>query len=481
MTIPMLPIDIILVVFRYISVQDLMRLRQTCKDFLQITQLRSVWHELLQTEVVQKNIPIPRLAGRNLATLTAKELESCLVDALRLRKNWISSSPVPTHSMTFKAVQEPQSQVVSLAFLPARDHRWLLSLALTMAEGHRIFTLQCWDLMNSPTCIARRTFSDFHGLRINTEPSRTAAMALRSSNGLEILAIDFSSPNPDSGFVTLQVVLDNFDHSLHVFSASTLLTKFGDTRLFLRTIENPNFTVELRNPSHNEQKECIDAIVTDEYVVVVRTVTLEFYPLSSFRAGSAPSVIEPITSHNWRWRVDSVSIAYQPSWEAAARAAEPPINILVRYASLFPWPVNALHHYVLPCDTAYDGKEDIDAHNKPYLTDPVLIRTFASPIRLFARWDMVLGAYGTALWIDSHTEDYFDHAVEGQRLAGTLFTTVEPGAAVVPLDDHGNSATASMVYRVREDDGWAKIAIEEEEGDIAVGTSTAEIIVLRYI
>ncbi|KAF7371003.1 F-box domain-containing protein [Mycena sanguinolenta] len=479
MAIPMLPTDIILVILKYIGVKDLMRLRQTCKDFLQITQLRTVWHELLQREVIERNIPIPRLGGRNLAALTVKELESCLADALRLRKNWISSSPVPAHSMTFQAVQEPQSQVVSLAFLPTRNRRCLISLSLRVADGHRIFTLQCWVLTSLPTCIARRTLSDFRGFRINTDPTFTAAVALRSSTGLEILAIDFSSSNPDSGFVTLQT-LDNVDHSLQVFCGSMLLTKFGDARIGLRTVENPSFCMELQNPSHTEQNDFIDAIVTDKYAVIVRTATLDFYSLSSFRAGSAASVIEPITSHTWQWRIDSVSLAYQPSWETRARA-EPPINILVRYASLFPWPVNALHHYVLPCDGTYDCRIDIDTHNKPYLAAPILIRTFASPIRLFARWDMVLGAYGTALWIDSHTEDYFDHAVEGQRLAGTLFTTVEDGAAVVPLDERGISATASMVYQVREDDGWVRIAIEEEEGEIAVGTSTAEITIFRYI
>ncbi|KAJ6485704.1 hypothetical protein C8R45DRAFT_829298 [Mycena sanguinolenta] len=476
----MLPTDIILVILRYIGVQDLMRLRQTCKDFLQITQLRSVWYQLLQSEVVHRNIPIPRLGGRSLAGLTAKELEACLADALRLRKNWISSSPVATHSMTFQAVQEPQSQVVSLAFLPTRHNRCLMSLSLRLADGHRIFTLQCWDLTNLPTCIAQRTLPDFRGFRINTDPSYIAVVALKCSAGLEILAIDISSNNPDSGFVTLKV-LDDVNHSLQVFCASTLLTKFGDGRVFLRTIENPTFSVELQNPNHTEQNDFIDAIVTDKYAAVVRTATFDFYSLASFRAGSAARVIEPITSHTWQWRIDSVSLAYQPSWEATARATEPPINILVRYASLFPWPVNALHHYVLPCDGTYDRRINIDAHNRPYSAVPILIRTFASPIRLFARWDMVLGAYGTALWIDSHTEDYFDHAVEGQRLAGTLFTTVEHGAAVVPLDDRGISATASMVYQVREDDGWIRIAIEEEEGEIAVGTSTAEITIFRYI
>ncbi|KAJ7105105.1 hypothetical protein C8R43DRAFT_1092170 [Mycena crocata] len=474
-----LPTDIILVIFKYIGVKEVMKLRQTCKDFLEITKLRSVWLQLLRTEIIQQNIPIPRLAGRSLENFTSKQLESCLSDALRLRKNWISSSPVPLRRSTFTTVHEPQSQVVSINFLQGRGHRWLISLALTTGTGQRLFTLQCWDLMDCSTCVARRSLAHFRGFRINTDPSHAGVLALRSPIGIEILGIDFLANNPDSAFLTLQV-LDDLTESLHVFSSSTLLTKFDDTRLNLRTIEHPEFTVELQNPSHTVQKECIDAIVSDKYAVVVRTVSTEFYSLSSFRGGSGARVIEPLASHTWQWRIDSVSLAYQPSWAATARDVEPPINMLVRYASLFPWPVNALHHYVLPCDNVYDARNNIDANNKPYLAEPVLMRTFASPIRLFARSDMVLGSYGTALWIDSHTEDYFEHAVEGQRLAGTLFTTVDPGEEVVALSDQVASATASMVYQVREDDGWIRIAIDEEEGKIAVGTATAEIMIFEY-
>ncbi|KAJ7708812.1 hypothetical protein B0H17DRAFT_1030938 [Mycena rosella] len=481
MAIPALPTDIILVIFKYISVKDLMKLRQTCKEFLEITQLRSVWHELLQSEVLQRNIPIPRLAGRDLETLTSKQLESCLADALRLRRNWIAPSPAPVRSSTFKTVNDPQSQVVAVVFLPGRGHRWLMSLTLTTADGHRTYTLQCWDLANSSACIARRALTVFRGFRINTDAVHAGIVALRSSIGIEIVEIDFLATDPDAAFVTLQV-LEDVPESLLVFSTSTLLTKFDDTRrLHIRTTEHPEFSVELQNPSYIVQKECLDAIVCEKYAVVARTATLEFYSLSSFRTGTGARVIEPIAVHTWQWRLDSVSLAYQPSWDATPHGLEPPINILVRYASLFPWPVNALHHYVLPCDESYVARETIGANNRPYLTEPVVIRTFASPIRLFARWDMVLGAYGTALWIDSHTEDYFDHAVEGQRLAGTLFTVVEPGVEVVPLNDQGVSAAASMVYQVREDDGWIRIAVDEGEGKIAVGTSAAEITILEYI
>ncbi|KAK6978131.1 F-box domain-containing protein [Favolaschia claudopus] len=472
MNLPVLPTDIFIIVVKYIGLKEVLTLRTTCKYFRQITQSKSVWHDLLKTEVVQKNIPIPRLGGRHLVSLTTEELEQCLSDALRLRRNWTSGSPVPLHRLSLRTADQLHTQIVSLAFLPSPDRRWLISLSLQSDDGQRIFTLQCWDIVHS-NCIAQRRLEDFRGFRINTISSPAAAIALRSSNGLEILGIDFSAPDPGSGFVTNHIL--DLDESLHIFSASTLLTKGGDNRLFLRTIENPTSPVELRNPIHIEHKELIDAIITDSYVVVARTTELEFYPLVPFRAGSLTNVIEPLTSHTWQWRVDSVSMAFQPSWEGSA---SPVINILVRYASLFPWPVNALHHYVLPCDGTYDPNREIDALNKPYLPDAVLIRTFASPIRLFARWDMVLGSYGTALWIDSHTEEYFDHAAEGQRLAGTLFTTVDQDAAVA---HDPNFTSASMVYQVREDDGWIRIAIQEEEGRIALGTSTAEIVIFQYI
>ncbi|KAJ7221949.1 hypothetical protein C8J57DRAFT_1536514 [Mycena rebaudengoi] len=416
MSIVRLPIDVILVIFKYLDVKDLMKIRQ--------------------------------------------ELEFAFSDFF-----------AQIHITT---VHDPQSQVVSLTFLPARDHCWLVSLTLTSGTGQRSYTLQCWDVSNTPaTCVARRVLPVFRGFRINTDPTHVGILALRTSLGIEILGINFSASDPDTAFTTLSV-LEDVSEGLHAFSASTLLTKFGEHRLNLRTIENPEFTVELQNPQYTVPKECLDARISCSYAVVVRTVTLELYALSSFRAASGPRIIEPFASHVWQWRVDSIAMAYQPSWPTASRGLEPSLNILVRYASLFPWPVNALHHYVLPSNESYVVTNDIDTNNSPYLSEPVLIRTIASPIRLFARSDMVLGSYGTALWIDSHTEDYFAHAMEGQRLAGTLLSSIE-------VPDQAAAATDNMVFNVREKDGWVRIAIEEQEGRIAVGTSKAEITISEYV
>lgn len=90
---------------------------------------------------------------------------------------------------------------------------------------------------------------------------------LLSFSGIEILGINFSASDPDTAFTTLSV-LEDVSEGLHAFSASTLLTKFGEHRLNLRTIENPEFTVELQNPQYTVVCPCPSEITHNEFWVV---------------------------------------------------------------------------------------------------------------------------------------------------------------------------------------------------------------------
>lgn len=92
---------------------------------------------------------------------------------------------------------------------------------------------------------------------------------------------------------------------------------------------------------------------------------------------------------------------------------------------------------------------------------------------------MALGPRGTAIWIDSHTEDYFARGDRGQRLAGS-FT-----AAVGRVDEDASrvsveSTIESSVFSVCEDDTWTRVAVDEEEGRIAVGGIDGTIMILEY-
>lgn len=199
-----LPVDICLSIFRYLSIQDVLNIRQvlrrssclddniltplsfdfqTCKTFLGLTKLRSVWHLLLTTNIQQQNIPVPRLSRQPIESLTASELEEITLQALRLRHNWTSLSPIASSQITIACDVLPiptRFGVVALQFLPGRANRYLLSLALTSNVG-RLFSLQCWDLnINPPTSIAMRTVQQCGWFVVNTDETSSDVVAIQS-------------------------------------------------------------------------------------------------------------------------------------------------------------------------------------------------------------------------------------------------------------------------------------------------------------
>lgn len=144
---------------------------QVCKEFLELSNLRSLWDALLQ-KVVQRNIPVPGLNGKLIESLSAKELEISLHRALTLRNNWISASPTLKRRISLNA--PPQHRIVSVQFVPGDDHRWLISLSMSQP---RSFVLHCWDLRTS-TCIARRDVRHFAGMALNKTASEEGIIAI---------------------------------------------------------------------------------------------------------------------------------------------------------------------------------------------------------------------------------------------------------------------------------------------------------------
>jgi len=124
----------------------------------------------------------------------------------------------------------------------------------------------------------------------------------------------------------------------------------------------------------------------------------------------------------------------------------------------------------------------VDELNLPYLMEPKLVQSIGSPIRLFASSNVALGPYGTALFIDSHTEDYFLYGDRGQRLAGKILAQVSD-EELSNESDHGHvpSVMPSMVFGIQEHDEWFGIAMDEEAGRIAVGCMNGVITLFEYI
>ena len=94
---------------------------------------------------------------------------------------------------------------------------------------------------------------------------------------------------------------------------------------------------------------------------------------------------------------------------------------------------------------------------------------------------MAIGPYGTAIWTDSHTEDYFNHADRGQRVAGIFSRYVVNEGEEIELSDQVATAVATSVYTYHEEDSWVRIGLDEVEGRIFLGRDDGVISVLEYI
>lgn len=142
-------------------------------------------------------------------------------------------------------------------------------------------------------------------------------------------------------------------------------------------------------------------------------------------------------------------------------------------------PINLLHQFDLLTNPQYEESLADSPYNLPYQFPPDGHQTIAAPLRLFAHTDMALGNHGTAIWFDSHTEDHFDHAERGQRLAsrarpvgGRERQADEDGDdedAGQAMFDQVSTTIEASVMGWNESDRWVKLAVDEEEGKVALG------------
>ncbi|KAG1787517.1 uncharacterized protein HD556DRAFT_952766 [Suillus plorans] len=473
-----IPLDILFDIIQHLPIQSVLALRQASKSFYAITRLRSLWALLLQTLVHEQNIPIPSFDGKSFDCLSALELERLTCCALALRSNWTNPDPDAKREVDFYKPTEPDSRIIFMEFLPGRGNRWLISV--TMTAQPRKYVIQCWDVaVLQPVCIAELTHMEgpYGGIVINDDPSSPAIIVMQSAL-TEILTIDFEEDDPESAFVPLSAI-DGI-REIHLLSGSTLVTRRpenGGEVTIWDISDQPCEKIQLVNPSLLQNDRCQAMHLCDDYMVIVRQQTVELYstiPRPNIIATPGAPISYPLAQHTFQWLTETVNMSQQVSWHAARSHHPSPINIVVRFGSIYPWPVNMLHHFVLNPNPAYVPWRETSLYNLPYLMQPTPVQTIGSPVRLFAPSSVALGRYGTVLWLDSHTEDWAGPSDCGQRLAGRILTAT----GGFSTSQHGSHD--SMVFRVRDDDLWNKVAIDEESGRIAVGYVNGSITLFEY-
>ncbi|KAJ3561594.1 hypothetical protein NP233_g10099 [Leucocoprinus birnbaumii] len=494
------------------------RYTAVCRGYLHVTKSHTIWFTYIQQHFIRRNLPLPGLDNRHLEVLSAGELEGLAIKAEKYRRNWSSTRPVPTRRSQFTAV--PESRIISLKFLSRRGEHWLLSLSMTRNSGLRAFTFQCWDLGTSPpTCIARRILHHFGGLAYNKMLTGRAVVAVMTpecvgffpscclaaltcrgvplriclididpvtkirntsgggddggGSGGRGVPSDMARRSPAQACVNVATLEDRATGNM-VLIGDLVLTQDDVGRTFLYHFQAPQNRLKLVHSERSLQPERIlDVLVDRDWIIIARTTAVEIYSLP-------PSInrsmeIEPIGVHKWQWKVDSISLARPVNSPNPTRIA--PVHLVIRYGSIHPWPVNLIHRFVLNINDAFDPSHGASRLNFPYVLPPLNTQMIGSPIRLMSTYDMAVGSHGTIIYTDSHTETYFNQSDFGQRLAGTRIDEQPGDGTEGPI---GTMVGESSVYEITERDEWTRIALQEEEGRIAIGHVDGRITVLDY-
>ncbi|KAG6909365.1 hypothetical protein DXG01_000804 [Tephrocybe rancida] len=474
-----LPIDVFHLFFRHLGVPDVLNFRQTCKSLHLVTQSRLVWQTLLMT-LASQQIPLPHLSNQQLEVLSSADLENHVRKAWALHRNWTSPSPIARKQSTIKvnhlSTQEG-GMVPVFEFIPGDRQRYLIALVRTSdtADGP-LYDLGCWDLKTSPPkCVAHRTLN-LGWFVVNRSPDSLARLAIQSPD-IELLGIDYSVQNPSSGFYTVSKS-PNTAGRLVAFNGSLIVTRTDENQLYVKNLESGTDQVELRS-HHPTLEQVLEVVIQGDIVIVARATRLEIFTIAGLDTSQKPALI---AQHAWQWSLDSISISPQKTWPLGSEPKYPAFNILIRFGSRLPWPVNLIHHFVLLPNIGYRGGEPHSPNNVPYSTIPVVRRLIGSPVRLFSKYHMAIGSHGTAVWIDSHTEDYFGRGDCGQRLAGSRPLEILDVEDEDFYEDSNEmeSSMDSSVFGYCEYDEWGRVAVDEEEGRIAIGHLNSTIVVHEY-
>ncbi|KAF8840404.1 hypothetical protein BDN67DRAFT_648658 [Paxillus ammoniavirescens] len=476
------PLDILFDIVIHLPLQSVLTLRRTSKNLYAVTQLRSLWVLLFRTHVQVKNLPYPDLGGRSLESLSASDLEDLTRYAVTLRRNWSLPQPVLHRQVDFNVPTEPNSRIIFLQFLPGRSNRWLISVRMTTRP--RKYLLQCWDVaQHEPRCIAELAHVDgpYGGVVINSDPTSTAVLAMQSAQ-TETFSINFEAEDPESAFET-EATIDG-SRELHLLSGSTLVTRSFESggAICLWDLDDlRQEKIQLLNPSMMQHDRCQAMHLRNDYILVIRAQSVEIYstiPRPNILPVRGAPIAYPLAQYRYQWSSDTVNLCEQV-YIARTSSTPLPINIFIRFGSIYPWPVNILHHYVLSPNPAYVPGRETTQYNLPYHVQPQPVQTIGSPVRLFGQSAVALGRYGTVLWLDNHTEDWLGPSERGQRLAGKLLAPIDDLPHPIPVEQVGSSA-ASMVFGVREHETWTRVAMDEESGRIAVGHTDGPITLLEY-
>ncbi|PBK86170.1 hypothetical protein ARMGADRAFT_1169303 [Armillaria gallica] len=131
-----LPDDVVIYKFMFLSIPDILQLRQTCQRFNALTRLPIVWKNVFELDILANNYPFD---------IDDLDIEHRTCQAYRLASRWLADSPLTPKIETIVI----GLSVHEIKFIPGRQHKFVLTVS---GVGTRRRFLTIWDTTRQQKC-----------------------------------------------------------------------------------------------------------------------------------------------------------------------------------------------------------------------------------------------------------------------------------------------------------------------------------------
>ncbi|KAK7045273.1 hypothetical protein R3P38DRAFT_3347422 [Favolaschia claudopus] len=284
-----LPDDILIYLFRFLEVPQIISLRKTSRKLQDISRLRIIWVNALTDRILPPCYPFP--LDFPLDNVSSSVLESSVRRAYLLGKQWFSEKPFSCDVLyDFDATKG--TPITDVRFIPGYDGTWIITVSKSIWS-----VMTVWELRGTSRSATKRfewsqRDSLLQSFVLNDEGAAEATLAIavvREGHSY----IDIMSLSTDSGFHSLTIVESTLSpvylHGdiivLSNSSDSTLVMnwKTGQSALLVSSSHATATGLSLNN-------KCIQILFTAEAILVVRARGLTIFQiLTRFIDPSSPS------------------------------------------------------------------------------------------------------------------------------------------------------------------------------------------------
>ncbi|TFK48206.1 hypothetical protein OE88DRAFT_556689 [Heliocybe sulcata] len=496
--------DVLVYLFGFLAVPDILGMRQTCRRLRMISLMRTVWLTECNT-VKSQGFPFPEKA---LAAMDMPELERRARRAYQLGNKWSSLDHMaPRATCVFEA--NPGNPIMNLRFLPRSDGKWIV----TVSQG--IWSVLAFWHMNAdePGSIIKvaewtRKGTFFHAFVVNQDPDSEATVAVsvslsqqRTDHQIDILQLRHNVYN---GLSSLRLVTSIETSHLPVTLRGGILAmsdRADETRILnwrdgSESVLHDKEEADLTSWQYNR---CLQVVFAHESILVIRARSVNMFPEPVLLKAEGIRVYDPVATYSFGW-IDAVAVnvvhtppGYRDQTDISTGSPLRPLSILLREDGDDPWAPDACSvslFELLPNPTyvsIHSEQGRISPGQSPYIFPPVHKHRVRS-IRGYLRCNsLFLGKFGTALWIQPREPGHLgltalelhsqDAQVAGPAAANeSLMTTVFPGPLLSADRVHMILNKKLWTNELRY---WASMDYDEENGVIALGNNHGDVTVLE--